>query len=480
MELTARDIATASGGSVILGAPEAVVSSFTMDSRVLVPGMGFVALRSARDGHDFVLDAFAHGATVAVVERPVAMTTAGSAGPPVLVKVHDTWEALRALGRFVRERLSAQQTPTAVVGITGSAGKTSTKDLVAAACAPQRRVHASPGSFNNEAGLPLSLLAVPDDVQVVVLEMGARFAGNIAELTEIARPDIGVITNIGLAHAGHLGGRSGVAAVKGELLDGLPSGGWAVLNDDCEATPALLARTVANVVRVGRTPRADVFVDAVRLDDELRPRFHLASPWGSTEVALEVRGEHQVLNAAMGVAVAAALGIPVEVAAAGVRAARSAPQRMELRRSPDDILVLDDSYNSSPTSAAAALHGLAALAVPGRRIAVLGAMLELGDDTLDEHRALGAQAAREGVDLVVAVGPAGAAIAEGVEAGGAAVVRVADADAAIRELQAQVRPGDGVLVKASRAAHLESVVATLLHRSGTPSGPSRGAEVQQS
>lgn len=452
MNLSARDIASAVDGVVVAGSDDAIATSFGIDSRLIGPGACFVAITDERDGHDFVPDAFARGATLAIVRRVV------DAGPgdATLVQVRDPMDALAALGRLARSRIST----ATVVGITGSAGKTATKDLAAAALAPARRVHASPSSFNNEAGLPLTMLGAPLDVEVVVAEMGARFEGNIADLAEIARPDVGVITNIGMAHAGHLGGIEGVARVKGELLDALPSSGLAVLNDDCDVTSELARRTSARVLRVGRTARADVSATAVTLDAELRPSFRLDTPSGGADVSLQLRGEHQVANAAMAAAVATALGVPVDVAATGLATARPAAHRMDLVRTPDGIVVLNDAYNSSPTSAAAALHSLARLDVDGRRVAVLGDMLELGDHAEREHAALGALASELGVDLIIAVGEYADSIARG--AGGSpTVIVVPNAEAAEHVVGDQVRAGDGVLVKASRAVGLEGVAAAI-------------------
>ncbi|HEX6312878.1 MAG TPA: UDP-N-acetylmuramoyl-tripeptide--D-alanyl-D-alanine ligase, partial [Acidimicrobiia bacterium] len=264
MRLTAGEIAHATGGEVV-GDPTVVAGSFSIDSRTLEPGACFVALVAERDGHDFVVDAFERGAVVAVVAREV---DPGSGGR-TLVRVDDTLAALGALGARARDRLAE----ATVVGITGSAGKTATKDLLAASVSRTHRFTASPVSWNNEAGLPLTVLAAELDTEVVVAEMGARAAGNIAELCAIARPHIGVITNIGLAHAGPLRGREGIAATKGELLEALPASGVAVLDAADELTPTLARRTVARVLLVGLLAQGDVDVSATEivLDEELRP-----------------------------------------------------------------------------------------------------------------------------------------------------------------------------------------------------------------
>lgn len=453
MELTAGEIAAASSGVVAAGSGDARATSFSIDSRRLEPGACFIALRGTRDGHDFVADAVAGGATVLLVQRVPSVDLANTA----VVQVEDPMSALAALARHAREMLS----DATVVGITGSAGKTATKDLTAAALRPTFRTHASPSSFNNEAGVPLTLLGAPDDSEVVVAEMGARFAGNLTSLAELARPEVGVITHIGMAHAEHLGGRAGIAKVKGELVEALPSSGLAVLNDDCDESPGLAKRTAARVLRVGSTSRADVRVSDVVLDDDLRPTFRLDGPWGSAPVVLRLKGEHQAINAAMAAAVALDLGAPLASAVQGLAEATPAPNRMELVRVPGDVLVLNDAYNSSPTSAAAAVRALGALRIAGRRIAVLGEMRELGSHANDEHRALGALVTECDVDVLIAVGEPARPIAEGAGTGVGTVLTVPDAEAASAAVAEQASAGDAVLVKASRVVGLERVVEAL-------------------
>jgi UDP-N-acetylmuramoyl-tripeptide--D-alanyl-D-alanine ligase len=455
VELSAREIAAAADGQIAAGSPDTLASSFTIDSRQLQRGGCFFALCSVRDGHDFVTDAFGQGAAVAVVERAVQPPIPGA----TLVLVDDAMDGLSSIARLARRRLA----DATVVGITGSAGKTGTKDLTAAAIGRVRRVHSSPGSYNNEAGVPLTLLGAPMDAEVVVAEMGARSVGNIAHLADIAEPRIGVITHVGMAHAGSLGGRPGIARVKGELLEALPADGLAVLNDECDATPLLALRTAARVVRVGRGPGADIRCTKITLDEELRPRFLLESAWGTAPVALEVRGEHQVENAAQATAVALELGVPLDAAVAGLADARAAAHRMELVRTTGGVLVINDAYNSSPTSAAAAVRSLARLPVTGRRVAVLGEMLELGDEADAEHVAIGALAAEVGLDVLVAVGDRAEQLADGARGTRVAVLMVPDPAAASAVVSGEVREGDAVLVKASRAVGLERVAEALAH-----------------
>ncbi|HYH51283.1 MAG TPA: UDP-N-acetylmuramoyl-tripeptide--D-alanyl-D-alanine ligase, partial [Acidimicrobiia bacterium] len=320
-------------------------------------------------------------------------------------------------------------------------------------------------SFNNEIGVPLTLLSAPDGAAAVVVEMGARGIGHIATLCAVAAPTIGVITNIGMAHAEFFGSRDDVARGKGELLESLPADGHAVLCADDDMTPGLAARTGATVLLAGASAAADVRVSAVRLDDELRPAFRLETPWGSADVPpLPVRGMHQAGNAAFAVAVAGVAGVRVEDAVAGLAGAIGSPLRMDLRRSPSGVLVLNDAYNANPTSMAAAVDALAVLGgrEGGRRFAVLGPMAELGVHATAEHHRLGKLVAAAGVELLVAVNAP--ELAEGARGAGAEALDVTSPEAAVDALAPHVRPGDAVLVKASRVAGLERVAAALLER----------------
>jgi UDP-N-acetylmuramoyl-tripeptide--D-alanyl-D-alanine ligase len=293
--------------------------------------------------------------------------------------------------------------------------------------------------------------------------MGSRGVGHIAALCAIARPTVGVITNVGMAHTEFFGSRAEVARAKGELVEALPAGGTAVLSADDDTTSALAARTRARVCTAGLDPSADVAVSELRLDADLRPSFRLDTPWGAVEVGpIPVRGGHQATNAAMAVAVAGAIGVDVEAAAAGLASATGSAWRMELSRTPAGLVVLNDAYNANPTSMAAALQALHALNGGGRRFAVLGHMAELGAVSDEEHRRIGRLAATAEVPVVVvAVGREAAPLAEGAAEAGAAVVHVESPDAALAVLAGQLRSGDVVLVKASRVVGLEALAAAL-------------------
>ncbi|MGH9002532.1 MAG: Mur ligase family protein, partial [Acidimicrobiia bacterium] len=307
----------------------------------------------------------------------------------------------------------------------------------------------------------LTLVGTDETAGAVVLEMGARGQGHIAALCAVARPTIGVITTIGIAHAEFFGTTDDVARAKGELVEALPAGGTAILNADEDTTPDLAARSAAPVLTAGSTPAADVRFSDVTLDDELRPSFRLETPWGGADVGpLPVRGAHQAMNAAFAVAVAGVLGLSPEAAAEGMAEAVGSAWRMELTRTPGGLLVLNDAYNANPSSMRAALHALAALG-SGRRFAVLGHMAELGEQSDSYHHLIGRQAASTLLRMLVVVGREAAGIAEAARAGGVDVVEVDSPDEALAVLAGEVRPGDAVLVKASRVVGLERLAAAL-------------------
>ena len=445
--MTAAEIARRCGGSVE-GDAAARVDGWGFDSRALAPGSCFVALRDKRDGHDFVNEAFDAGARVGIIDHAPGVAPELHAGR-ALVHVRDTLVALQDVARSVRlDRIALR-----VVAVAGSTGKTSTKDLLAAVLSPLG-CHANAESFNNEFGLPITLCNTPEAAGVVVTEMGERFRGDLALLCDIAHPQIAVVTNVGLAHAEHLGGLQGAADVLSEVLTALPNDGLAVLNADDDWTPVLATRTKARVVTVGAASTADHVVADVDLDGKLRASFTLSG----APLSVPLHGAHHVQNAAMAAVVAReAFDMPFDEIAIEMAAASSGRWRMELLETDDGITLLNDAYNANPTSMQAALTSLARLPVRGRRFAVLGEMRELGAHAADAHGAVGECAARLGVDVVVAVGEGGADIARA-----ARVEAVADAEAAYEVVHAVVQPGDAVLCKASRAVGLERVADRLL------------------
>ena len=436
MHLTVDEVARVTVGRTV-GSPDLVVDGATMDSRALRPGQLFVALQGDRDGHAFVDSARAAGAAAVLVERQ------DDDGPAVVVT--DTRVALTALGAHARDRLG----DIAVIAVTGSVGKTSVKDLIAAATSPSRATAASLRSFNNELGVPLTLLEAADDTEVAVIEMGARGVGHVRDLCTIARPTIGVVTAVALAHTEAFGAIEDVARAKGELVEALSADGTAVLNQGDERVAAMASRTTATVLTYG-VDGGDVRAEGVVLDDDLRPRFALVTPWGEAELALSVRGRHNAENAAGAAAAALAAGADFDGVITGLASASLSPWRMELSVAPSGLRVLNDAYNANPTSMAAALEALADLDAE-RRTAVLGPMAELGDHAEAEHRRITERASTLGIRL----------LAVDTDAYGPTVAVVDGVDGAVGEL-GDLGPEDAVLVKASRVAGLERLAERLL------------------
>ena len=436
MHFRASEVAEAVGGELL--GPDVQIDGASIDSRSVRPGQLFVPIVAERDGHDFIKSALDGGATAYLSSRvdPVGGTA---------IRVADTALALADLGRAVRARV-----PDRVVGITGSVGKTSTKDLLAGVLRTTYRTAASEKSFNNELGLPITLAAAADDVEAVVLEMGARGIGHIDLLCSIAKPTVGVITRVEGVHLELFGDIESVARAKGELVESLPADGIAVLNADHRYVAAMADRTSARVLRYGLSPDADVYASDIVLDDELRASFRLHTPWGSTEVRLGARGEHQVPNALAAAAAAGGLGVPVESMADGFLAAELSGLRMELATSSRGVTVLNDAYNANPTSMSAALRSLATLPA-SRRVAVLGTMAELGADSPDQHRAIALEARDLGIEVI--------AVAEADY--GDTARHVSDVDGVSAEL-GDLDDGTAVLVKGSRVAALERVAQALL------------------
>src|SRR4051794_38313541 len=457
IELTVAEVAAAVDGELVGDGTAVVTGSVLVDSRALGAGDLFVALPGERvDGADFVPAAAAAGAAAALTTRP----------DPALpcVVVADPVAALGRLAAAVHRRLVEGGLVT--VGITGSSGKTSTKDLLGQVLAAAGPTVSPQGSFNNDIGLPLTVLSADAATRYLMLEMGARGPGHIARLCRVARPEIGVVLNVGSAHLGEFGSAEMIATSKGELVEALPAGGTAVLNADDHRVLGMAPRTAARVVTTGLAADADVRATDVALDDAARPRFTLVAGGEEHRVELQVVGVHQVPNALSAAAAALAAGMwPAAVAAALSAAEPRSRWRMEVAQRPDGVTVINDAYNANPESMRAALAALAAL--PGkRRIAVLGAMGELGPTAPEEHDRLGRDAAAAGVDLVVAVGADAVGIASGAAAAGRRPgeesVHVPDRAAARALLSELLRPGDVVLVKASRSYGLERLAEDLL------------------
>lgn len=459
--LTLGEVASITGGRLIDGAdPDAVVEgSVQFDSRKVVPGGLFLALPGSQvDGHDFAAQAFGAGAVASVVTRPVGV-------PAVLVE--DGYVALGALAAAVARRLP----DTFVVGITGSSGKTTTKDLIAQLLEKLGPTVAPPGSFNNELGHPYTVLTARPDTRFLVLETSARGIGHIRALTEIAPPRVGVVLNVGTAHIGEFGSQEAIAQAKGELVEALPpmaDGGVAVLNADDPLVRAMSGRTAARVMTFGEVADAEMRAVDVVLDDLGRPSFDLVCGAERERVTLRLVGEHYVADALAAAAVAQIAGMPLPEIAAGLSAATARSKwRMEVTERPNGVVIVNDAYNASPESTRAALKALAAMgrAVPGRRtFAILGQMAELGEASPAEHDAIGRLAVRLDISQLIAVGEPARLIAQGAALEGSWNGEsrwVPDIDKALEMLRGELVTGDVVLVKASRVAGLERLALAL-------------------
>jgi UDP-N-acetylmuramoyl-tripeptide--D-alanyl-D-alanine ligase len=442
--LSLAEIAKATGGTVHAEDPSVVVTgSVEFDSRKVTPGDLFVAFVGEKvDGHDFAGTAMASGAAGVLAQRELA-------GVPTVV-VDDPLAALARLARYVIDRLP----DVTIVGLTGSSGKTTTKDYIAQLLERLGPTVAPAGSFNNELGHPYTVLKATPQTRWLVLELGARGAGHITYLTGIAPPRIAAVLNVGVAHIGEFGSVDAIAAAKGELVEALPAAGVAVLNADDPRVRAMASRTSARVVLAGEAADADVRAEGVVLDDRGRASYTLATAAGREPVSLAVTGAHQVSNTVIAAAVALTAGMPLaDVARALSELRLVSTRRMDVFDRADGVTVIDDSYNANPASTAAALHALVAIGAGRRRIAVLGYLAELGAHERAGHEEVGALAAALGVDRLIVVGE----LAEPIHQGAQSVngwrgtsVAVPDQDRAIEVLESELRDGDVVLVKGSR------------------------------
>ncbi|HIW92699.1 MAG TPA: UDP-N-acetylmuramoyl-tripeptide--D-alanyl-D-alanine ligase [Candidatus Corynebacterium avicola] len=492
IEMTSGQIAAVTGGGLVDGSKDDVLVTgpVEFDSRRITPGSLFMALPGARvDGHDFIAGALEDGAALVLAGRPV--------GQPVLLCPAPEEEeesqrnaaylendpdgaaerVLTAIGRLARyntDTLVAEEGMT-VVGVTGSAGKTSTKDLLGAVLSRGGETVAPPGSFNNEIGHPYIALKADRDTRYLVAEMSARGQGHIAHLARIAPPSVGVVLNVGTAHLGEFGSREAIAKAKGELVEALPDaahGGLAVLNADDDAVAAMASRTEARIVRFstqGGQDVADYFATDISLDEVARASFTMHHPHGEpVKVNLGVFGAHQVSNALAAAAVGMECGLDAATVAAALSEHVAASEnRMDVRTRADGLTVINDSYNANPDSMRAGVDALAYTAAgrpDAESWAVLGQMGELGDDGRDEHIALGEVLGQRRIDHVVVVGNGvnQSALVSSAEEQGLDVLHVDNTDGAINVLDLNAGSDDVVLVKASYADGLWRVASGLL------------------
>lgn len=444
--LTLGELAAAAGAELVGGSADLVVDGpVTTDSRACGPGSLFVARRGEQaDGHDFVPAAVAAGAVAVLGERPLE-------GVPTLV----TGDVQTAFGRIARAVVDHAPQLT-IAAVTGSSGKTTVKDLMATVLAAAGPTVAPENSFNGEIGVPLTVCRIDTDTRYLVAEMGARGIGHLRYLTEIAPPDIAVVLNVGAAHVGEFGSVDNIAIAKAELPQSLTADGVAVLNRDDPRVTEMADGLQARVVFVGEHPDAHLRATRVVLDDRGRAAYDLEGAGEPAHVRLAQPGRHQVANSLAVIAVALELGLPLASVVDTLATAGPVSRwRMEITERDDGVTVVNDAYNANPDSMTAALAATAAMRAEGRRIAVLGGMLELGATSAQQHRAVGAAAAQHGMDLLIGVGELARDIVAGyAAAGGAASEWTADTDAAHDLLDARLRPGDVVLLKSSRDSGL--------------------------
>ncbi|MEO6700996.1 MAG: UDP-N-acetylmuramoyl-tripeptide--D-alanyl-D-alanine ligase [Jatrophihabitantaceae bacterium] len=452
--LTVAEIADLVGGRLDGIDPALPISGkVEFDSRKVAPGDLFLAIKGERvDGHDYAAAAIQAGAVGILATRPV---------PAPAILVDDPIVAITALASAVARRLAAT-----IIEITGSSGKTSTKDLLAQVLAGHGPTVAPPESFNNELGFPYTVLLADAETRYLVLEASSRGIGHIRQLTEIAPPALAAVLNVGSAHLGEFGSTAAIAQAKGELIEALDSTGVAVLNADDQLVAAMAERTAARISWFGTSRVADVRAEQVRLDDGGRASFVLVNGSDRAQVSLQLRGEHQVSNALAVAALAGCCGLALPAIAAALSAATVRSHwRMEVTDTAAGICVVNDAYNANPESMASALSTLAVLAANRRAVAVLGEMAELGAGSAEAHRDLGRRVAELGIDELVVVGEPARPIVEGAlgQPGWAGRADwVPDNAAAAVLLRDRLGAGDVLLVKGSRAADLQQVAAAVL------------------
>ncbi|MHB1136436.1 MAG: UDP-N-acetylmuramoyl-tripeptide--D-alanyl-D-alanine ligase [Coriobacteriia bacterium] len=466
LTLSAEMIVELTGGELLAGSAETVVNGLSIDSREVQPGAAFIAFAGEKtDGHEHIGAALESGARAILVTRDDEGVRAAFAEyerpESALVLIDDSQRVIEALAAWHRDRLHIQ-----VIGITGSTGKTTTKDFVRSVLATQMRVVATSGNRNNELGVPLTVMDAGVDTEVLVVEMAMRGVGQIAHLCGIARPTAGLVTNVGVSHMEVLGSQEAIASAKGELVTAVPAEGRVFINGDDAWTARMADDAVAAVTRYGLGPDAEITAHDVVTSASGAPSFTLVVPEGEVGVTLPVPGKHNVYNALAAAAVGRYLGVPLEDIARGLEGATFSRWRMETFISASGVTVINDAYNANPASMRAAVEALEDVPTTGRRIAVLGDMAELGSLTELAHFELGQQVAHSSVDALVAVGELGARIGDGARAAGMNEENVrpcVDAIEAVEVLDDLVEAGDTVLVKASRVMGLEAVVEGMMN-----------------
>lgn len=461
LRVSVDSILGATGGALLAGEREWFATGLSIDSRNCPPGCVYVAFCGEKaDGHDYLRDAIESGARVLLITRAKEdvlpeLTVALRRGVAV-IRIDDPLTAVQQLAAYHRGRLLCP-----VVGVTGSTGKTTTKDFLRSVLATRLRVVSTRANHNNELGVPLTLFEAGTDTDVLVVEMGMRGTGQIRHLCDIARPTLGLLTNVGTSHVEVLGSREAVIQAKGELVEAIPAEGAVFLNGDDAASMTLEGCAQAPVTLYGLDEACSVRAEDIELDSASHPSFKLISPQGDVAVQLAVPGRHNVYNALAAAAVALRMAIPLESIAVGLERAEFSGMRMETVVTATGITVLNDAYNANPTSMKAAVDTLAAMQPTGKRIAVLGDMAELGNLTDLAHFEVGEAVGRSGIELLITVGRKARRICEGARAEGMdaeSMWACEDVAEALGVLRHSVIEGDVVLVKGSRVMGMEAVV----------------------
>ena len=433
MRLTTSQITEVTNGELI--GEEKEIAGVTQDSRNVTGGCLFVPLISERDGHSYINNALLSGAAAYLTQQNPMQGTA--------IRVENTSVALKELGQAARFLLK-----NSVIGITGSVGKTSVKDMAHAVLSKKTLVHSSPDSYNNEIGVPLTLLNTPNSSHCVIVEMGAKKNGDISSLCKIAYPDIAVITTVVDSHIQDFGSIDNIAETKGEILDRLPSEGCAILNADVDQVISQASRTRSKVLTFGN--KGEVKASSVKVNDDLKASFLLESPWGRIEVNLNVAGSHMVTNAEAAAAIGLVSGVPLSEIAQALNQIELSPGRMEITSTVNGATLINDSYNANPTSMKAGIASLASSSGVGRKIAVVGLMAELGEKALISHTEVRDYADQLGIELLA------------VDTDLYGTSHTYDVEEVISKiLEMELKIDDALLVKASRVAGLERIVKAI-------------------
>ncbi len=453
LPITAKDVLEATRGELASGDANTRITGVSTDTRRIKPGDLFFALTGdSSDGHKFLADALSRGASGVVVSHRVEARA-------LAIRVDDTLLALGRLAKWYRSKFDVT-----VVGVTGSVGKTTTKEMIAAVLSPKGKVLKNPGNFNNEIGLPLTVFDLAKNHDYAVLEMAMRGEGQIEYLADIARPRIAVITNIHITHIELLGSMDAIASAKGEILDHLPKDGCAILNADDRYFEYLKQRSKVKVVSFGESPNADIRAVSAGLDSRGFCNFEVITPSGSFHVEIPVPGEHNIKDALSAIAVAEVLEVPHDKVQEALAKFQPPEKRSNVIPSKRGYVVIDDTYNASPASVKSALKTLSMME-GDRKVAILGDMLELGEHALESHIDVGRAVQESGVDCLIVVGQLGKLIARGAIDSGFPLDAVSEFDDSVlaaKEVKSRLRERDVILVKGSRGMKMERVVEEIL------------------